>query len=393
MAFLHESVLPLTLPAPGDLDRIGVVAAQVRTPALIYDLDLLSAQVARLRSDTVAIAHVQLCFAVKANRNPDVLRHLAALGLGADVASPAELAAALAAGMFPIMATAPAWQGADLANLATAGVTPDCDNVSQVERWGAETLLPRQIGLRLRTALAPHTDPTRRPTSRFGVSLDAPELWEAIERYGLAISQLHVHTDVWADDAAIERLLDDLTVALQRLPDIERINLGGGMASLEATPARARQVWLQVAEAVRDWQVWRQRPLEIVLEPGLGIAGMAGYLVAAVVATEDEPDGTRLATLDASGWTLFPWVRPQPVLQIPIGTGASRPHDLAGNTCNEGDLLAHQVPLAPVQVGDRVVFAGAGAYVSSMYRAAHGMPVPGEWILQGEQWRQSPSGI
>jgi diaminopimelate decarboxylase len=391
MAFIDEFAPPQTRLSAEDLRRLEVVVAHVSTPALIYDLDRLTQQVADWRAATVEIPQLALCFAVKANRHPEVLRHLASLGLGADVASLAELAAAQAAGMSRIVATAPGWHDDDFAVLATAGVTPDCDSVSQVAAWGAGVERSRRIGLRLRTRGLHYGDKARRRASRFGVSPESPGLSAAIERYGLRVGQLHVHTDVWVDEAAVGALMMALTAVLQHFPDVDSINLGGGMGGLYAAPDGHRRIWRLVGEAVRTWEDLLGRSLQLLVEPGLGIVGAAGYLVATVVAVNDEPDGSRLATLDASGWNLFPWEPPTPVLQFPRREGANQCHDLAGNTCNEADFLANGVMLAPLAAGDRVVFSGAGAYTSSMYRESHGLAAPDAWILAGDSCRKGGS--
>ncbi|HEY4752714.1 MAG TPA: hypothetical protein VIH37_05465, partial [Candidatus Limnocylindrales bacterium] len=75
---------------PADLaERFG-------TPAYVYDLDVVTGQIEALRS--VLPARFDLAYAVKANPNLAVLRHVAGLGLGADVASAGELRHVLRAG-------------------------------------------------------------------------------------------------------------------------------------------------------------------------------------------------------------------------------------------------------------------------------------------------------
>ena len=65
------------------------LAERFGTPFYAYDLDVVTRQVEALRS--ILPATFDLAYAVKANPNLAVLRHLAGLGLGADVASGGEL--------------------------------------------------------------------------------------------------------------------------------------------------------------------------------------------------------------------------------------------------------------------------------------------------------------
>ena len=72
------------------------LAMRFGTPYYAYDLDVVTAQIEALRA--VLPASFDLAFAVKANPLLALLRHLAALGLGADVASGGELRHVLRAG-------------------------------------------------------------------------------------------------------------------------------------------------------------------------------------------------------------------------------------------------------------------------------------------------------
>ena len=72
------------------------LAARFGTPFYAYDLDVVARQVAAL--EAVLPTPFDLAYAVKANPNLAVLRHLAGAGLGADVASGGELRHALRAG-------------------------------------------------------------------------------------------------------------------------------------------------------------------------------------------------------------------------------------------------------------------------------------------------------
>ena len=70
----------LTPVSTEDDTALRAVAEAFGTPLYVYDLDLVSAQVGRLRR---AFPEAEPFYAVKANPCGAVLRHLAALGLGA----------------------------------------------------------------------------------------------------------------------------------------------------------------------------------------------------------------------------------------------------------------------------------------------------------------------
>ena len=69
---------------------------QLSTPYYYYDTDLLVATLAEVKSHLTSDFHVH--YAVKANANPTILRHICKAGLGCDCVSGGEIEACLRAG-------------------------------------------------------------------------------------------------------------------------------------------------------------------------------------------------------------------------------------------------------------------------------------------------------
>lgn len=360
-------------------------AVAVPSPSLIYVADEVTDTVTQLRDDLAPIPGTRICYAVKANRFPPLLAHLAKLGLGADVAGHAELDAALAAGMSPIYATSPGLSASDLVTFVDRGALPDVDSVSQLRELIAAGVSDTEIGLRIRTPVSPSDgdgDSGLR-WSRFGVDPADPELHELLAAGRLRVVRLHAHTGELAAPERVTSLVGVLLSCLRVFPHATTINIGGGLTLLYANRSRARQAWSAVGRMLEQYKRKHGRRLTLVVEPGMLLTAMAGYLVVSVRAAESHPDGHRLATVDASGWSLLAWAAPRIVGTHPRRKLPPLPHDIAGASCYENDYLVRAAPLPPVEVGDRLVLASAGAYVSSMARLMHGFPVPPEWILHG----------
>ena len=117
------------------------LAARFGTPFFAYDLDVVGRQAAALRA--ALPERFDLAYAVKANPNLAVLRHLAGLGLGADVASGGELRHVLRAGFAPdrVVFTGPGKRDEELAAAVEAGV-----RVLTVESVGEIRRLARIAG-------------------------------------------------------------------------------------------------------------------------------------------------------------------------------------------------------------------------------------------------------
>lgn len=350
------------------------------TPAFVYDLDAVDVALRDLRDDLSVLGPVRMRFAVKANRNPALLRYLAANDVGADVASEAEIMAAENAGMRPVSLTTPALGETLMLCAADSGCEVDLESLSQVERWG-RSRLPREIGLRLRVPLDPanRVDELGARWSRFGVDPADRRLHEALLRHDLCVVRLHIHPGEYRDEARARNLALLVVSVLELFPAVETVNLGGGLTYLYADRERARAAFAAMA-AVFDQggctPAW-------VFEPGMLISALAGYLVAQVIDAVEHPDGHRLASVDASAWNLATWGRPRIAAAFPAREGDLVPHWLAGCTCYEQDYFSREVAVPPLQEGDRLLLTGFGAYAASMARSSHGYPVPTEWTIRG----------
>ena len=322
---------------------------------------------------------VRMRFAVKANRNPALLRHLAANDVGADVASAAEMTAAEDAGMRPVSLTTPALGETLMLRATNSGCEVDLDSLSQVERWG-RSRLPREIGLRLRVPIDPANrgDAPGARWSRFGVDPADRRLHEALQRHDLRVVRLHIHPGEYRDENRARNLAVLVASVLELFPAVATVNLGGGLTYLYADRARARAAFAAMAEAFDrsgHTPAW-------VFEPGMLLSALAGYLMVRVVDAGEHPDGHRLASLDASAWNLATWARPRIAAAFPAREGDPEPHWLAGCTCYEQDYFSREVTSPALQEGDRLLLTGFGAYAASMARSGHGYSVPTEWTMR-----------
>ncbi|MBE3001060.1 hypothetical protein IDM40_20535 [Nocardiopsis sp. HNM0947] len=367
--------------APGE--AVLRAARTVGTPALLYDLDAITTTVRALREDTADLPDRGLLFALKANRFPPLLRHLAGLGVGADVASPAEFRAARDAGMDPISATGPGLTGEHLATMAEHGAMVDVDGVDQLRSLLRARPVPREIGLRLRVPMAEQDRTSGRRASRFGAEPADPELHRLLDEAGVRVVRLHVHSGEVGTPERARLLASALLTCLRAFPQVRTLNLGGGLTTLYVDRQRARQAWKRVAERLAD------APVRVLLEPGMLTTALAGYLVVSLRSVDRLPDGRGYAVADASGWNLFTWGSPRVVARVPDRGGEGHPHLIGGVTCYENDVLAEEAALTDPRPGDRLVFNASGAYTASMMRDLHGWGPPRQEVVRVEGGRST----
>ncbi|MBE3001062.1 hypothetical protein IDM40_20545 [Nocardiopsis sp. HNM0947] len=374
-------------------ERLFALAADLATPALIYDLPGIRAGVETMRRDVSLIPDAGLNLALKACHTPAVLREAAALGLGCDVASPGELDLALNAGFAEISATGPVFTTADFDTLAEHGTTLDCDSLDQLDVYGRHRP-GAEVGLRLRVDLpgALENSATFAGDSRFGILPSDPGLPRVLDRHRLRATRLHVHTGQMSPDSLRYKTRYLLTVA-EHLPDVATIDLGGGFLHLYQDRASAVAAFTDVAALVTGWRERTGRPISLRFEPGGALLTPYGYLLAGVRSVEEHHPvlGTRVVTLDTSAWNLAPWHNRPQVLAL----DAERPTGpalLAGCTLYENDYFgatpaaARTVLQVPdCRPGDRLVITATGAYTMTNARWFNRIPPPQEHLFDGER--------
>ena len=367
------------------------LAREMGTPAFVYDLDRLGENVRRL-GDAIRSAGLPLRqrFALKANREPEVLAALRALGgpgepgsVGIDACSPGEVTHALANGWSPgeISFTGTNVSERDLEVLLAHPIHLNLDAVSQVERVGRRLSgLPpgRRIGLRVNPgAGAGYHDGLAysgdRP-SKFGIYPD--RLDEAVDvaaRHGLTVDTIHIHAGSgWLGDdlPAFERALEATAAMARHLIDrgcpIEEVNVGGGLG----VPARSDERPIDV-DALAAMLARHLGSLGVIVgsEPGDYIAKDTAILLGEVV-TVEERRGTTFVGLDI-GWNVnnayFIYRFAQEiVLCRGADTPATRRVTVAGHINEAGDVFAEDYAMAPVAEGDIVAILNAGGYHQAM---------------------------
>lgn len=366
-------------------EAVFQTASRVPTPAVLYDLSALEYVVETIRSDLSDIPGVQLCFSIKANRFPGLLKYTAQLGLGADAASVTEIQLAVQAGFHPIYATYPAYSLDDFLFLQDHNIAPDLNSVSQINAWCASGGT-RQVGLRIRPAIpiANATGPSFGPNSRFGVVPDDPDFVQAIDRWNLRVTRVHLHVGELMSPSIVHFLCESVERLVDTFPHVEEVNLGGGLTYLYANPENVQEAWSRVAEFHRS-SLRKGRQIKVIVEPGMLIAALIGVLVTEVRAADfDHVRRGRLVVLDASAWNLMGWSQVQYVQ--PLLGGQPKPdalHFLYGCTCYEQDIFVENVHLPTLDVGDRVLLGPVGAYGTSMARSLHGLENPREYLIKG----------
>lgn len=351
---------------------IGFLPMLASTPAFVVDLEVLAHRLASLQ--VLRKSGIDLLYSIKALPLGRLLEFMLPLVDGFSVSSlyEARLAHQVSNGQKKLCMTSPGLSYEQLPELADL-----CTHISLNSQTmfssAAMTLQQKRraaFGVRLNPGLSFLDDDRYNPCrthSKLGVALDDFMRWPS--RAALLPSGWHFHTVFDREDAeSLRSTLHHLSEVLGQRPDnIRWINLGGGYRLRDA---RSTAVFVNVAS---DLQA--QGYGEIMIEPGKGIVGDAGFLVSSVTDTFIS-DGKQIAVLDTSinhHPEVFEYQRAPRLAEKEEG---DYPVMLVGGTCLAGDIFGEYRLSRRLKVGDRIVMRDVGAYTLVKANLFNGHPLP-----------------
>ncbi|MFE9775003.1 diaminopimelate decarboxylase [Streptomyces sp. NPDC005931] len=342
-------------------------------------------------------------FAVKATPLVPVLRLLHQEGVGAEVASPGELALARAAGVPPerTVLDSPAKTVDELRQALALGVAVNADNPQELARIDALTrsAAPRSpVGIRVNPQVGGGSIEalsTATTTSKFGVALRDEGAREWVVRAFLDrpwLTRLHAHTG--SQGIALPLMARGVAETYALAEEINRragrrqvdtIDIGGGLpvnfASDVTSPTYAQYARLlgEVVPGLFDGRYG------LVTEFGRSLLAKHGTLVARVEYAKSaggRPVALTHAGVQVATRTVYvPGAWPLRIAAYDVKgrpkEGPAVVQDVAGPACFAGDLLARGQALPLLEQGDYAAALDTGAYYFAHHYAYNSLPRPG----------------
>nr|WP_240529890.1 diaminopimelate decarboxylase [Streptomyces mangrovisoli] len=346
-------------------------------------------------------------FAVKATPLVPAVRLLHAEGLGAEVASPGELALARAAGVPPeaTVLDSPAKTPAELREALALGIAVNADNPQELARVdallaspGAPAVLRAPVGIRVNPQVGGGSIgalSTATATSKFGVALrdEGARAW-VVRAYAERpwLTRLHTHTGSQGIPLALMvrgvaetyALAEEINARAGRR-QVDTLDIGGGLP-VDFSSDTDRPTFAQYARALRAAVpgLFDGR-YGLVTEFGRSLLARHGTVVARVEYTKragGRPVAVTHAGVQIATRTVYaPDAWP---LRIAAYDAEGRPkagprvvQDVAGPACFAGDLLAEARALPPLEPGDHVAALDTGAYFFAHHYGYNSLPRPG----------------
>ena len=276
---------------------------------------------------------------------------------------------------------APAFSEAEVRNLLGLAEHIYFNSASQLARFLPMVKAARpakHIGIRINPGYSNATlggalyDPCA-PCSRFGATRDT---LEAMPWGDIDILHAHALCESMADGSVglIEHVGREFAPYIRR---VKAVNFGGG----HFINKPGYDVGKLIA-AIRAFRV--EFGVDVILEPGGGLAVDAGWLVSTVLDIHrNEKD---IAILDTSASTHMPDVLEVPYTPPVVGAGkpGEKPHGyiLGGKTCMTGDVIGEFSFDHPLKVGDRVIFGDMAQYSFVKNTTFNGTPLPDLALLE-----------
>ncbi|MFE1290445.1 diaminopimelate decarboxylase [Streptomyces sp. NPDC058751] len=349
-------------------------------------------------------------FAVKATPLVPVLRLLREEGVGAEVASPGELALARAAGIPPgrTVLDSPAKTPAELREALALGVAVNADSPQELDRIDAavrSAATASPLGIRVNPQVGGGSIEalsTATATSKFGVALrdEGARAW-IVRAYADRpwLTRLHAHSGSQGMPLALMTrgvaetyaLAEEINRHVGR-HQVDTVDIGGGLPvdftsdAVEPTFARYARLLAEAAPGLFHGRYG------LVTEFGRSLLAKHGTVLARVEYTKSA--GGRAVAVTHAGVQVATRTVYAPgswPLRIAAYDAKGRPRtgpdvvqDVAGPACFAGDLLAEGRALPLLEQGDHVAALDTGAYYFAHHYAYNSLARPGVYGYAGD---------
>jgi diaminopimelate decarboxylase len=376
-------------------------------PTYVYDWEQadLRAQDFLLQSNAAGAMNPLVCYALKANAHPKLLQRFVNSGLGFDVVSGGELTLALMAGCDPqkIVFSGVGKTPEEIHQALSTGTkgifafnVESASEAQAIIRIAQSLNRPARLSLRLNPQVMARTHKniaTGHGTHKFGITeAEALKLCKLLAKTrGVEIVGLSMHIgsqlrDLKATGQALKQLSQ--LVKKSKL-QFEFLDVGGGLGipyhhHPSAPKFPSFEKYHRYVMDILSQQFLKQYPFKrMVYEPGRCLVAPCGILLAQVLYLK-KSNKTTFAILNAGMTDL---IRPglydayheiYPIIKRP---GRKIAYDIVGPVCESSDVLAKNRLMPPLQEGDWVVIADAGAYGFSMSSTYNQRPLPKELVL------------
>lgn len=350
---------------------------QIKTPACIYNFDVLEEILNYIRSEIENEYNIKLYYAMKANNTDEVLSFISNHVDGVDVASFEEYKKAKKY-FNNISLNGPYFDENITSNIDNnKNLIIDMNSLSQLKKMFSCGMLEREIGIRVNIDYNENNELIK---SRFGISLENKEFYNYINDNDIKLVRIHFHNGNKTNEF-FDILKDKLRIIESRglLKDIRTINLGGGISEY-IEQKKFHQFIDEIRKISKEFKELEN--INYIIEPGNAIVEFSGLLVSQVTSS-DICENKNFVTLDTSAYNINRWIQPK-IIGYKAFNNCEEKNILTniyGNTCFEQDIYIENKVLPYLNIGDRVFIFPVGGYCKSNSTNLHDIKFPKEYFF------------
>lgn len=353
------------------------LAKKYKTPLYIYDFDHIKAQYEKLKREFNARKSL-ICYAVKANSNLSLLKHIATLGGGFDCVSIGEVKRALLAGAsnYKIIYSGVGKSDEEIKEALNLDILminlESYAEMQRVEIIAKELNKKARISVRVNPNVDPKTHPyisTGLHKNKFGVSIDEARKIYLYAHKSDYLDPVGIHSHIGSQLSDISPVIEAANIVSSLLKelraadiDIKFFDVGGGIG-IRYKDENEPNLY-QYAQGILA--ALKGQDTTIICEPGRFIVGNSGELLTSVLYEKSNIDKNFLIVDAAMNDLLRPSLYDAYHEIVALKDGEKRVYDVVGPICESGDFLAKDIELPRLEHGDLLVIKSAGAYGYSM---------------------------
>ncbi|QKJ21629.1 diaminopimelate decarboxylase [Poseidonibacter lekithochrous] len=354
------------------------LANKYQTPYYVYDFDHITGQYEELKGAFKARKSL-LAYAVKANSNLSVIKHLADLGAGADCVSIGEVKRALKVGIAPykIIFSGVGKIDSEIKEALELGIlminVESAAELDRVEIIASELNVVARISIRVNPNIDPQTHPyisTGLHENKFGVDIDTAKRMYIQCKNSKSLEPTGIHCHIGSQLTQLEpikesvKIVADLVNNLSAIKiDLSFFDVGGGLGIVydDETLIDTNEYAQSILECLFGLDI------TIVCEPGRFLVGNSGVFVSKVL-YEKVNGSKRFVIVDGAMNDLIRPALYDAYHKVEVLNDNKELSDcnLVGPVCESGDFFAKNIDLPQTEHNDLVAIYSAGAYCFTM---------------------------
>ncbi|MFV7790770.1 diaminopimelate decarboxylase [Aliarcobacter lanthieri] len=354
------------------------LAEKYQTPYYVYDFDHITKQYEELKSSFRARKSL-IAYAVKANSNLSVIKHLANLGAGADCVSIGEVKRALKVGVpsYKIIFSGVGKSDDEIKQALELDILminiESAAELNRVEDIAKSLGKVARISIRVNPNIDPKTHPyisTGLHENKFGVDIDTAKRMYIQCKNSEFLEPTGIHCHIGSQLTQLQPIKDAIKIVAELVKnlqaikiDLSFIDVGGGLGIIYDDEKLIDTY--EYAQSILDAMFGLD--LTIICEPGRFIVGNSGIFVTKVL-YEKINGNKRFVIVDGAMNDLIRPALYNAYHKIEVLNSNKDFCDcnLVGPVCESGDFFAKNIELPKTEPNDLVAIYSAGAYGFTM---------------------------